>query len=81
MNIYDDKDFYEAYSHMSRSEHGLSAAGEWYVLEKLFPDLQGLLDTGFVIEAVQEPQPQDPEKMPDEMRRPMMLLVKSRKKS
>lgn len=46
--------------------------------------LQGLIEAGFVIEAVVEPKPTAdllgsvPE-MSDELRRPMMLLVKARK--
>ena len=45
--------------------------------------LQGLLDTGFAIEAVQEVRPTDEviesNGWQDELRRPMMLLVKARK--
>lgn len=43
--------------------------------------LNGLLQTGFVIEAVEEAMPPEQwrEQMPEEMRRPMMLLVKAKK--
>ena len=48
MSTYDAPDFFEAYSQMDRSRYGLSAAGEWHQLEKLFPDLTGavVLDLG-----------------------------------
>lgn len=43
--------------------------------------LMGLINTGFQIEAVEEVMPPEEwrEQMPDEMRRPMMLIVKTRK--
>lgn len=43
--------------------------------------LNGLLQTGFVIKAVEEAMPPEQwrDQMPDEMRRPMMLLVRARK--
>ena len=43
--------------------------------------LNGLLQTGFVIEAVEEAMPPEQWRgqMPEEMRRPMMLLVRARK--
>ena len=43
--------------------------------------LNGLLQTGFVIEAVEEAMPPEQwrDQMPEEMKRPMMLLVKARK--
>lgn len=43
--------------------------------------LNGLLQTGFAIDAVEEAMPpiEWRDQMPDEMRRPMMLLVKARK--
>ena len=43
--------------------------------------LNGLLQAGFVIEAVEEAIPPEEwrEQMPEEMRRPMMLLVRARK--
>ena len=48
MQIYDDPVFFKAYSQMDRSKYGLSAAGEWHQLEKLFPDVKGMtvLDLG-----------------------------------
>ncbi len=39
--------------------------------------LMGLLKNGFELKAVEEAQP--PEEMKDELRRPMMLLVRARK--
>ncbi|XCP86468.1 class I SAM-dependent methyltransferase [Roseburia hominis] len=47
-NIYDNKEFYDAYAQMSRSKDGLKAAGEWYQLQALFPPLEGksVLDLG-----------------------------------
>ena len=43
--------------------------------------LNGLLQTGFAIEAVEEAMPPEQwrEQMPEEMKRPMMLLVRARK--
>ena len=45
---YDDERFFEEYAKMSRSQEGLSAAGEWHQLKPLFPSLQGktVLDLG-----------------------------------
>lgn len=47
-NKYDDEAFFSQYSKMSRSVHGLAAAGEWHELEKLLPDFAGktVLDLG-----------------------------------
>jgi len=47
-NIYDDKQFFDQYAKMTRSQHGLSGAGEWYQFQALFPDLSGksVLDLG-----------------------------------
>jgi len=47
-NKYDDEQFFGAYSRFARSVHGLSAAGEWYELKKLFPDFNNkrVLDIG-----------------------------------
>jgi len=47
-NIYDNNDFYDAYSQMPRSKSGLAAAGEWHQLQSLFPDANGMsvLDLG-----------------------------------
>ena len=46
---YDDARFFEEYAKMSRSQEGLSAAGEWHQLKPLFPSMQGktVLDLGF----------------------------------
>lgn len=45
---YDDEKFFGQYAQMSRSREGLSGAGEWHQLEKLFPDVCGkkVLDLG-----------------------------------
>lgn len=47
-NKYDEDSFFEQYSKMSRSVHGLEGAGEWHVLRKMFPDFSGkrVLDLG-----------------------------------
>ena len=47
-NIYDDKHFFDQYAKMSRSQQGLSGAGEWHQFKALFPDLSGksVLDLG-----------------------------------
>lgn len=47
-NKYDDNTFFEKYSQMSRSQQGLSGAGEWEILKKLLPDFKGkrVLDLG-----------------------------------
>lgn len=47
-NIYDNKHFFNKYAKMSRSQHGLSGAGEWHQLKALFSDLSGkcVLDLG-----------------------------------
>lgn len=47
-NIYDDKDFFDAYSKMARSAGGLKSAGEWHQLKPMFPPLEGqdVLDLG-----------------------------------
>lgn len=48
MNQYNDPEFFEAYSKMSRSQKGLEGAGEWHQLRPLFPELSGktVLDLG-----------------------------------
>ena len=48
MKIYDNPKFFKAYSQMERSKYGLSSAGEWHQMKKLFPDLTGasVLDLG-----------------------------------
>lgn len=47
-NKYDDSTFFEKYSQMTRSVHGLQGAGEWHELRKLMPDFPGkrVLDLG-----------------------------------
>ncbi len=47
-NIYDDPDFFEGYSRLNRSIHGLDGAPKWPALRALLPDLHGLnvLDLG-----------------------------------
>ncbi len=47
-NKYDDPRFFAAYSQFPRSVYGLSAAGEWPVLQKMLPDFAGkrVLDVG-----------------------------------
>ena len=47
-NIYDDSGFFEGYSQLPRSVHGLAAAPEWPALRAHLPDMKGLrvLDLG-----------------------------------
>ncbi len=47
-NKYDEQEFFDEYAKMSRSTHGLKAAGEWHQLEPLIPDVTGqsVLDLG-----------------------------------
>lgn len=47
-NKYDEAKFFEKYSQMNRSVHGLEGSGEWSELEKLLPDFKGtsVLDLG-----------------------------------
>lgn len=47
-NKYDDPEFFGNYSRLQRSVNGLAAAGEWYVLRSMLPDLQGkfIVDLG-----------------------------------
>lgn len=47
-NIYDDAAFFEAYSQLPRSMHGLDAVPEWPVLRAMLPTLVGrrVLDLG-----------------------------------
>lgn len=39
--IYDDPDFFKAYSQMDRSKKGLAGAGEWHELKTVLPDFTG----------------------------------------
>ena len=41
-NIYDNPEFFEGYSRLSRSVEGLDGAAEWPALKALVPDLRGL---------------------------------------
>jgi ubiquinone/menaquinone biosynthesis C-methylase UbiE len=41
-NIYDDPSFFDAYSKMGRSLHGLAGAAEWPAIRALLPELRGL---------------------------------------
>jgi SAM-dependent methyltransferase len=47
-NIYDNSGFFQGYSQLPRSMHGLDGAPEWPTLRNLLPDLRGLrvLDLG-----------------------------------
>ena len=47
-NVYDDEAFFEAYSRLPRSLHGLDGAPEWPALRALLPALEGrrVLDLG-----------------------------------
>lgn len=41
-NIYDNLDFFEGYSHLNRSVHGLAGAPEWPAIEAQLPPMRGL---------------------------------------
>ena len=45
---YDDPVFFEKYAQMDRSQHGLSAAGEWLALQSMLPEFaqKRVLDMG-----------------------------------
>lgn len=47
-NKYDESNFFNQYSRMSRSVEGLKGAGEWHVLKTMLPDFTGkrVLDLG-----------------------------------
>lgn len=47
-NIYDDETFFQGYSQLPRSIHGLDGAPEWDSLRRLLPELRGtrVLDLG-----------------------------------
>ncbi|EHB66898.1 MULTISPECIES: class I SAM-dependent methyltransferase [Paenibacillus] len=47
-NIYDHEDFFQGYSQLNRSIHGLGGAPEWAALQSLLPDMKGIdvLDLG-----------------------------------
>ena len=40
-NIYDSEEFFEGYSQLGRSVHGLAGAAEWPAIRRLLPDLVG----------------------------------------
>jgi SAM-dependent methyltransferase len=40
-NIYDTPDFFQAYSRLNRSVHGLDGAPEWPAIQAMLPDLKG----------------------------------------
>lgn len=40
-NIYDDQQFFEGYSQLNRSVHGLDGAPEWPALEAMLPEVRG----------------------------------------
>ena len=46
--LYDNPTFFDKYSQMYRSQHGLAGAGEWPFLQPLLPDFTGkrVLDLG-----------------------------------
>lgn len=47
-NIYDDEDFFAAYSRLPRSQEGLDGAPEWSTVQTLLPEIAGarILDLG-----------------------------------
>jgi SAM-dependent methyltransferase len=47
-NIYDTPEFFEGYSRLNRSVHGLDGAPEWPAIRAMLPDLQGrrIVDLG-----------------------------------
>src|SRR5437763_5916814 len=47
-NIYDTPEFFEGYSRLNRSVHGLDGAPEWPAIRALLPDLSGrrIVDLG-----------------------------------
>ncbi|MGG3279288.1 class I SAM-dependent methyltransferase [Paenibacillus solani] len=47
-NIYDNAEFFQGYSQLSRSVHGLDGAPEWATLQSMLPDLReaDVLDLG-----------------------------------
>lgn len=47
-NVYDDPNFFHAYTQMPRSRQGLDGAGEWHQFREMFPELSGrdVLDLG-----------------------------------
>ncbi len=47
-NVYDDEEFFAAYSRLRRSQHGLAGAAEWPMVRGLLPPLEGqrIIDLG-----------------------------------
>ena len=47
-NVYEGEYFFDEYAQISRSQQGLSGAGEWHQFKSLFPELSGksVLDLG-----------------------------------
>lgn len=41
-NIYDNQDFFESYSQLSRSVHGLNGASEWPAIIQILPEMERL---------------------------------------
>jgi SAM-dependent methyltransferase len=41
-NVYDTPEFFEGYSQLGRSVHGLAGAAEWPVIKTLLPEMTGL---------------------------------------
>jgi ubiquinone/menaquinone biosynthesis C-methylase UbiE len=41
-NMYDNPSFFEGYSQLDRSVHGLAGAAEWPAIQAMLPDLHGL---------------------------------------
>ena len=88
---YDNEVYFNQYAQMPRSREGLPAVGEWHTRfqgcdvvkqhHTLTQILMGLLRLGFEMQAVEEAQPSaemlEIPGMKDELRRPMMLLVKA----
>ncbi len=83
---YDNEVYFNQYAQMPRSREGLPAVGEWHTRfqdcnvvkqhHTLTQILMGLLNTGFKLLTVEEAQSPIPG-MRDELRRPMLLLIKA----
>lgn len=88
---YDNEVYFNQYAQMPRSREGLPAVGEWHTRfqdcdvvkqhHTLTQILMGLLNTGFKLLTVEEAQSPaemlDLSGMRDELRRPMLLLIKA----
>ena len=83
---YDNEVYFNQYAQMPRSREGLPAVGEWHTRfqgcdvvkqhHTLMQILMGLLNTGFKLLTVEEAQ-SPISGMRDELRRPMLLLIKA----